>query len=114
MQHIAFTIDSDRYGNEYEIPTFKTPERFTNEKVIIFLEKIQIKQQELLFYDKVKFSDFYDDYEGMFFEESYIDKKHFSDLYNLYLEIKDDDELFLPFIKYIVKTFNDNCIELPF
>ena len=114
MQHIAFTIDSDSYGNEYEIPTFKTPERFTNEKVIRFLEKIQIKQQELLFYDKVKFSDFYDDYEGMFFEESYIDKKHFSDLYNLYLEIKDDDELFLPFIKYIVKTFNDNCIDLPF
>lgn len=114
MQHIAFTIDSDRYGNEYEIPTFKTPERFTNEKVIMFLERIQIKQQELLFYDKVKFSDFYDDYEGMFFEESYIDKKHFSDLYNLYLEIKDDDELFLPFIKYIVKTFNENCIDLPF
>lgn len=114
MQHIAFTIDNDRYGNEYKIPTFKTPERFTNEKVIMFLERIQMKQQELLFYDKVKFSDFYGDYEGMFFEESYIDKKHFSDLYNLYLEIKDDDELFLPFIKYIVKTFNDNCIDLPF
>ena len=114
MQYITFSIDQDEYGNEYRIPSFKTTSCFTGENIIMFLETIKIKQQELLFCDKVKFSDFYDNYGGMFFEESYIDKKHFSDLYTLYLEIKDDETILQPFIKYIVKTFNDNCIDLPF
>ena len=114
IQHITFTVDSDIYGNEYKISAFKTLEHFTNEKVIMFLGRIEIKLNELLFCDKVKFSDFYDNSEGLFFEECYIDKKHFSDLYNLYLEIKDDEKLLSPFIRYIVKAFNDNYLDLPF
>ena len=109
IQHIVFNnIDG-------HISTFKSSHDFTLEDIKFFLEKLQIKQQELLFYDKVKFSDFYDDFEGLIFEEKYIEKKYFSDLYNLYLKIKDDEMLLVPFIKYIVKTFNDNCIiDLPF
>ncbi len=114
MQHLAFTIDVDRYGNEYRFPTFKTAERFTNENVGMFLEMIKIKEQELLFYDEVKISDYFGEYEILFFEERLINKKHFSDLYNLYSEIREDENLYLPFVKYIVKTFNENCVELPF
>lgn len=110
IQHIVFTKNE----SNCKIPTFQTQYDFTPKNIKTFLEKLKNKQQELLFYDKVKFSDFYDDFRREIYEEKYIEKKYFSDLYNLYLEVKDDEILITPFINYIVKTFNDNCIDFPF
>ena len=81
----------------------------------MFLERIEFKQQELLFSDKVTISDYFEEYDNRFYEEYYLKKEYFTDLSQLYNEIKDDESLYLPFIKYIKKVFNDNCIEeLPF
>ena len=114
INNITFTTDLDHYGNEFETTTFKVMDKFTNDKIIMFLERIEFKQQELLFNDKVTISDFFEEYETNFFEEHYIDKKYFEDLKNLYEEVRDDEKLYMPFVHYILKVFNDNCVSLPF
>lgn len=114
MQFLTFTIDRDDYGNEFETTTFQVMDEFSPLDISIFLSQIEYKQNELLFFDRVKMSDFFDTKSRLFFKEYYIDKKYFTNLYNLYNEIKDDEKLLAPFIKYIVNTFNNNCIELPF
>ena len=114
MQHITFTIDVDNYGNEFVISTFKSFNKFTKETIVKFLNRIKMKEDELIFYDMVKISDYFDEFENMFYQEYLIEKKYFSELYNLYLEIKENEKLYLSFIKYILNTFNDHCIEIPF
>lgn len=114
MQFITFTIDIDNYGNQFETTTFQVMDEFSSLDISMFLTQIEYKQDELLFFDKVKISDFFDNKSKLFFKEYYIDKKYFTNLSNLYNEIKDNEKLVTPFIKYILNTFNDNCIELPF
>lgn len=114
MQFITFTITHDHYGNPIETTTFQTMSEFSSTDIMIFLDRIAYKQEELLFFDTVKISDYFDNKVKNFFNEYYIDKKYFTNLYNLYLEVKDDKKLLTPFIKYITNTFNNNCIELPF
>ena len=76
-----------------------------------FIKNIPEKAKNLLFYDEVYFSDFCD---GIFDEQQRLKKEHFINLYDLYIQIKDDDEMLSPFLTYIIKTLNDNCYELPF
>ena len=115
IEHITFITTEDKTGEKIRTTTFKMMEKLTDEKIIMFLGKMKFKQQELLFSDKVTISDYFEEYDNTFYEEYYLKKEYFTDLSQLYNEIKDDESLYLPFIKYIKKVFNDNCIEeLPF
>ncbi len=114
MHNIMFTTTEDNNGEQCEISTFKIMNDFSEEQVAVFLEAIERKERELLFYEKVKMSDFFDSNEIMFFGEHLINKKYFSNLYDLYKEIADDESLYLPFLKYITKSFNENCVGIPF
>ena len=110
IYHITFTIDVDQFGEEFETFTFRTFNKFTKEMIVNFLNRIKSKNDELLFFDKVKLSDYFEEVDNMFYQEYLIEKKYFLDLHSLYLEVKDDEKLYLSFIKYILNSFNGNYI----
>ncbi len=111
INNIAFVISYDEFGQEYLYRSFKTYNEFNKGTTLEFIKNIPEKAKNLLFYDEVYFSDFCD---GIFDEQQRLKKEHFINLYDLYIQIKDDDEMLSPFLTYIIKTLNDNCYELPF
>ena len=111
INNIVFTINYDEFGNEYLHRSFKTYNKFNKETILEFIKNIPEKAKSLLFYDEVYFSDFFD---GTFADQRKLKKEYFINLYELYIQIKDDNEMLSPFLTYIIKTLNDNCFELPF
>lgn len=111
MNNIAFVTTCDEYGEEYLKKSFKTYSEFNINSIIEFIKNIPQKEKSLLFYDEVLFSDFCD---GTYFEQQRLKKEPFINLYNLYNQIKDNNDILSPFLKYIIKTLNNNCLDLPF
>ena len=114
VNNITSIVVKDEYGDEHNVSTFETICDFTDEQITKFLNNIERKGHELLFYDEVVISDFFENCDGMFLTEQPIDRKYFSDLYKMYKEISDNEKLYLPFVKYITKSFNKNCVGVPF
>ena len=111
MNHIAFVTNHGEFGEEYLSRAFKTYNEFNKKSVLEFIENIPEKEKNLLFYDEVYFSDFCD---GFFDGQYRLKKEYFINLYDLYSQIKENEEMLAAFLTYIIKTFNDNCFELPF
>lgn len=111
INNIVFTINYDEFGNEYLHRSFKTHNKFNKETILEFIKNIPEKAKSLLFYDEVYFSGFFD---GTFADQRKLKKEYFINLYELYIQIKDDNEMLSPFLTYIIKTLNDICFELPF
>lgn len=112
INHIIKVEEEDENGNIYNVKAFSMADDFDKEDIYMFINGIPEKEKELLFYDTVKFSDYFDT-DFYIYNEMNLDKKYFSELYKLYESIKDNDELSKAFITYIVNSFNNN-VELPF
>ena len=114
LKDLIYNITTYEYEGEYGQPctdkTFSCIEQFNDIKVISFLEEISYKAKGLLFYEDVYFSDFCD---GLFDNQVKIKKEHFLKLNELYLKIKNNNQIYQSFINYIVKSFNE-CFDLPF
>ena len=101
----------DEYGYPTTIKSFIAVDEFNKESLLEFINGIPYKEKELLFFDEVVFSDYYE--RGYIYNEQKLKKEYFTELYKLYDSIKEKYELLDASLSYLVMRLNNN-IELPF